>query len=391
MSRVSIYLSSYNHAEHLREAIDSVLGQTFSDYELFIFDDASSDESWSIIKSYADTRIHAIKNGTNRNDKVGMHKVIMEMASGEFIAIHHSDNVWEPEKLQKQVDHLDAHPEIGAVFTNAQIIGVTGEQVKDKSHVFYKIFDQPNRSRYEWLGYFFYRGNALCHPSVLIRKKCYYECSFYRNGFAQIPDLDMWVRLCMKYEIHVMHQELVRYRVRDDEMYSSGNRPETRIRAQFEYLHMLDNYLKIATFQELVRVFPAAKKYYCKTGFDCGYVLGRLALETSEQAYTQLFGLNLLFDAINDPERMKTLNECYGFFHKDFIGLTARYDIFSSELKNSTSMQAILKEQKIKEMTSSRAWKAAMLFRRMRVFLLPPGSRRAQLIRKLLALNKNRV
>jgi glycosyltransferase involved in cell wall biosynthesis len=283
VSKVSIFLSSYNYANYLPDAIDSVLNQTFTDFELFIVDDASTDESWAIIQSYSDSRIRSIRNKTNRNDREGMRKVVFEMATGEFIAVHHSDNVWEPEKLQKQVDFLDANPHFGAVFTNAQIIDENGEPFKDESHFYYKIFDQPDRSRFDWLNFFFYRGNALCHPSILIRKKCYDECGFYRNGLAIYPDFDMWVRLCLKYEIHVIPEKLIRFRVRSDERHISGNRPDTRKRGEFEYLQVLDNYLKIPGFQELVKIFPAAQEYYCEEGCDIGYVLGKVAIETAEQ------------------------------------------------------------------------------------------------------------
>ena len=368
-------MSSYNYAKYLHEAINSVLNQTFSDYELFIQDDASIDESWSIIQSYTDPRISSLRNIMNQNDKEWMRKVVFEMATGEYIAIHHSDNIWEPQKLQKQVDYLDAHPDIGAVFTYAQIIDENGDPFRDESHFYYEIFDQPNRGRHEWLNYFFYHGNALCHPSILIHKKCYDDCGFYRKGLAQIPDFDMWVRLCMKYEIHVIPEKLVRFRVKSDEMSSSGNRPATRIRGQFEYLQVLDSYLNIPTYQELVKIFPGAQKYYRKEGCDIGYVLGRVALETSGQAFTQLFGLNLLFKALNDPKRMKMINERYGFFHKDFIELTANYDIFSIELKG-----------RLHEIASSRAWRAVLLLRRILVFLLPPGSQRARVSRKIISL-----
>ena len=365
MRKVSIFMSSYNYATYLHSAIDSVLDQTFSDYELFILDDASTDDSWSIIQSYTDPRIHSYRNPTNRNDREWMRKVIFEMASGEYIAVHHSDNIWDPQKLQKQVDYLDAHPDIGATFTRVQLIGTAGEELVDKS----KIFEQPNRNRYEWLNYFFYKGNTLCHPSILIRKKCYDECGFYRNGLAQIPDFDMWVRLCMKYEIYILPERLVRYRVQSDQKNISGYRPETRIRSQFEYLQVLDNYLEINTFEELVKIFPNAQKYYHEEGYDIGYILGMLALETSKQPFKQLFGLNLLFKALNDPSRTKRINDLYGFFHKNFTALTTRYDIFSVELNRETS--------------KNRIWKAAKLLHGIRVYFLPPGSQRVRIIRKI--------
>jgi GT2 family glycosyltransferase len=346
--KVSVILTSYNHAQYLRESIDSVLNQAFSDFEFLILDDASEDDSWNIITSYSDPRIQVFRNNSNRGvDFSGRGP----QAVGEYIAIHHSDDVWEPEKLQKQVDFLDAHPEIGAVFTHAQIIGEDGKPLEDKTHFYYKIFDQPNRSRHEWLNFFFYNGNALCHPSVLIRKKCYEDCGGYRKGLIQLPDFDMWIRLCLQYEIHVMQEKLVRFRVQQNEMNASGNRPEVRIRWQFEYLQLLENYLKISTYPELVKIFPEAQKYYRKSGCDLGYVLGRVSLETSGPTFRQLFGLNLLFKAINDPDRKKRIEKLYGFSQKDFFALTAKYDVFSVEVKNYLSSQLAAKEQTIQALT----------------------------------------
>ncbi|MGB7962187.1 MAG: glycosyltransferase family 2 protein, partial [Propionicimonas sp.] len=157
-------MSSYEHERYLRRSIDSVLNQAFSDFELFILDDASTDSSWEIIQTYTDPRIHPLRNPVNRNDKVVMRQVIAESASGEYFAVHHSDNTWQPGKLQAQVDFLETHPQTGAVFTNALAIDENDREITDEKNWFTYIFDQPNRSREEWLNFFFYHGNALCHP-----------------------------------------------------------------------------------------------------------------------------------------------------------------------------------------------------------------------------------
>ena len=355
--KVSVILTSYNHEKFLRESIDGVLNQTFKDYELIICDDASTDHSWDIICSYDDSRIISYRNNINIV-RGNLNKMIEQVAHGEYIAIHHSDDAWEPTKLEKQVHFLDTHPTIGAVFTNAHLIGENGDSLNDSSHFLYNIFDQPNRDRFEWLNTFFYKGNALCHPSVLIRKICYDECGTYRNGFIQDDDFDLWVRVCLKYEIHVIPEKLVRFRILSNEMNVSGNRPETRIRSRYEYFQLLDNFLKIPTYQELVKIFPVAQKYYRQEGFDIGYVLGRVALETTEDEFKQLFGLNLLFKAINDPNRMKKISKLYGFNQKEFFDLAAHYDVFSIELA-----------RQYHEIASSKVWRAALLARRLRLRL----------------------
>jgi glycosyltransferase involved in cell wall biosynthesis len=382
VSKVSIYMPSYNHAKFLCEAIDSVLNQTFSNYELFIVDDASTDQSWSIIQSYKDPRIHSFRNDINRNDKWVMRKVIFEIATGGYIAIINSDDIWEPKKLQKQVDFLDSHPGIGVVFTRAMIIGENGEPFEDKSHFYYNIFDQPNRSRYEWLKYFFYKGNALCHTSILIRKSVYDNCGFYRNAFLQIADYDLWVRVCQKYEIYVIPEKLTRFRVRLNQMNVSGIRLDTRIRHQFEKLQLLDNFSKITKFRELVKIFPNAQKYYREDGSDIGYVLGMLSLNSSRPV-NQLFGLELLFNAINDPVRSKKINSLYGFSKNDFVKLTAKYDVFSIEEKDNLLSQINDLTAQLRVITNSKKWKITIILARISALVAPKTSLRYRILSKL--------
>ncbi len=325
MPGVSIFMSSYNHAKYLSEAVESVLAQTYRDFELIIVDDASTDESWSILQEYKDERIKAIRNEVNRNDKVMMNRVISEMAAGEYIAVHHSDNAWELDKLEKQVAFLDAHPQVGAVFTRVLSIDENGSPLRDRTNFFYSIYDQPNRTRFEWLRHFFYRGNALCHPSVLVRRKCYEECGLYRLGLQKIPDLDMWVRLCQRHEIHVLPEKLTRYRVPAHRGRTSGVSPVSAATYQYELLHVLEHYRKIE-LEDLTRVFPQAVHYAKSVDHDTEYALARVALENANLPVVRFFGLNLLFNALNDPVRSKQLEKLYGFTSREFYALRSKQD-----------------------------------------------------------------
>lgn len=381
--KVSVILTSYNHAKYVKEAIDSVLNQTFSDFELIIWDDASRDESWQIITSYSDVRIRPFRNQVQKRGIWGLNKAISEIAVGEYIAIHHSDDIWEAQKLEKQVMFLDEHPEIGAVFSYAHIVTETGELFRNRAHVYYSIFEQPNRSRYEWLNHFFCHGNALCHPSVLIRRTCYAKDEPYRSGFGLLADLDAWVRLCLKHEIFVLPEKLVRYRVRAESMNASTD-PKTRVRRPFEFLQVLNNYKNITNPEELSKVFPTAEKYTKPEGCDVGFALGMLALELRPYNVTELFGLNLIFEAMNDPGRAKRINDLYGFTSKDFVPLVATHDIFSMELLTGQASQIEKLTIKQAEIINSKAWKLATMLRKMRVLFFPPGSTREKLVRFVL-------
>ena len=124
---VSVILTSYNHAKFLRASIESVLGQTYKDFELIIVDDCSSDESWDIICSYSDDRIRKVRHFYNYGSGV-LKDTINRYARGKYIAVHHSDDVWMLDKLQKQLDFLTRHREYKIVFTNVSVINEEGDE-----------------------------------------------------------------------------------------------------------------------------------------------------------------------------------------------------------------------------------------------------------------------
>jgi glycosyltransferase involved in cell wall biosynthesis len=387
MPRVSVILTSFNHGKYVAEAIISALDQTFDDFELIIWDDASTDNSWDVISQFTDTRIKAFRNAERKRAIWGLSKAISQVVSGQYIAIHHSDDVWEQRKLEQQVGFLDSHSDIGAVFTNALAIGDAGSPLLDERHFYFKVFDQPNRSRHEWLRFFFDGRNALCHPSVLIRQSCYETCGLYRFGFAQLADLEMWIRLCMEYEIHVLPERLVRFRVRDNDANSSGDTPQNRIRVLYEFHKLLQNYRELDSFEDLIRVFPSAAKYYRDEQGDMEFLLAMVALEDTRFTFTQLFGLDLLFEIISDPGRAIAIKRVYGFDYTDFIALTATHDVFGSgdiaklngEVANLNGHIANLNQavtdrdlqisrlvEERDRMLNSRSWKITKPLRRLR-------------------------
>ncbi|WP_159079885.1 glycosyltransferase [Methyloceanibacter sp. wino2] len=346
MTKVSVILSSFNHGAYIRNSIESVLNQSFRDFELVIWDDASKDDSWDIICSYKDPRIQAFRNPETRRGIFGFNKTISEIAQGKYIAIHHSDDVWEHDKLEKQVSFLDTHEKIGAVFSNALAIDERGEPLSDGSHFYSNVFEQENRNRFEWLRAFYLTGNCLCHPSVLMRKTCYDDCGSYRYGLAQLCDFDMWVRVCLKYEIHVLPEQLVKFRVRDGLANASADREDTRIRSLFETYKILDNYRSIGDFDHFCIVFPNAAKYCTKDNFYADYALAMVCLEHDPTGTASIFALDILFDNIADPERADLLSKRFDFDYRNFVVLTGKHDVFSLEAaRKRRQLGALLEER----------------------------------------------
>ena len=327
MARVSVIIPSYNHERYVRECIQSALDQTYQDFEIIITDDGSSDGTVRAIREFDDPRIQLYTHVQNNGACTAANNCIRK-AGGEYIAMLSSDDAWEPAKLEKQVTYLDNHPEIGAVFTKVSFVDEASKLIGPSDYTYYHVFDRRNRSRYAWLNYFFTSGNCLCHPSILIRRTCYDEVGLYDERMANLPDLDMWVRLCLKYDVHILGEKLVRFRVLADRSSASADKPSTHIRAGFEYVQILDHYLAIDDVQTFLQVFPDAQKYGAVEKESIPYFLGRLALDLNYRPW-QLWGLQTLFRSLGRNGMATRLEKEHGFRYTDFYGLTAQYDLFA--------------------------------------------------------------
>ena len=187
----------------------------------------------------------------------------------------------------------------------------------------------------------------------------------------------------MKYEIYVLPEKLVKFRVRDNEANVSGNRPETRIRVAYEFYKLLVQLSEITNFDDLIKVFPSAEKYNRKEETDMDFILAMVALEETPFTFTSLFALDLLFAVISDPVRSANINRLYGFDYKSFIVLTAQHDVFSRE-EVATLWGAVAERdgqiatlnQALAEIESSKAWKLATVIRKIKIWLIPNDSHR---------------
>jgi glycosyltransferase involved in cell wall biosynthesis len=128
MPKVSVIVPSYNHAKFLRETIDCVLAQTFSDWELVIVDDRSSDDSMAILASYTDPRIRVSQNERNSGTYPTLNRCL-DLSTGEYIAVLDSDDLWAPTKLEKQVAALDKNPEASFSYTFGTAVDEEGQPV----------------------------------------------------------------------------------------------------------------------------------------------------------------------------------------------------------------------------------------------------------------------
>ena len=202
--KVTIVMSAYNHAGYITQAIDSILNQTFKNYKFVMADDGSTDDTVEKIMKYEDKidEIHLY----DINSGHGRCRELILNSDTEYTAMMNSDDIWAPDKLEKQVKYMDEHPECGACFTWCNEVDENGIPVE------MQVFHESNRSKEEWMFYFWRKGNCLAHPSVLIRTELYQELCKGNNGvFRQLPDFYMWLQLIQQWEIHIIEEDLVRF------------------------------------------------------------------------------------------------------------------------------------------------------------------------------------
>lgn len=251
---VSVIMATYNHADFVKQTIESVLEQKGVDFEFLIADDGSADRTREVVASINDEKILFFPNEKNRGACAVTNELI-ERATGEFIALINSDDYWfAPDKLAYQVQIMRENPRVGACFGRARFVDKDGRYIDKTSLPSGTIFDQKNRSQGQWLRQFFDRGNCICHPTMLIRKSCYEELGMYNNRLRQLPDFDMWIRLVKRYQIFISDRELINFRILPDENVSSWT-AKNSIRSINEYFLIAESFFENATRDQLIEGF----------------------------------------------------------------------------------------------------------------------------------------
>ena len=204
LPKVSVLIPAYNAMDYLPQTLESVIAQDFSDYEVVIVNDGSSDgiEDWFTGLSEKRVRLISQKN----RGLAGARNTAIAHARGEYLALLDADDLWEPEKLRLQVDILEQNLEVGLVYTWLALVDMDAQPTGR--------FLQSNQEGWVWRD-LIHRNFVGCGSTPLIRRDCFeQEGGFDENLGSYMEDLDMWLRLSLKYEFRVIKQPLVGYRQR---------------------------------------------------------------------------------------------------------------------------------------------------------------------------------
>lgn len=405
---VSVIIPAYNVQQYIARTVNSVLAQTHEHMQIIVVDDASTDGTADVLKSFDDPRIELVLLAQNGNVSNARNEGLTR-ARGDYVAFLDSDDLWKPEKLEKQLDFLEKHPSYGACFTWTDIIDENDalrlpEEDEDVAW-HYRAFRQENRSQAQWLMRLLTEGNCFMCGSALMRTEIVKQVGMQNVSLLQMQDFEYWLRLLSVCPIYVLCEELVSFRRRRVNTSLSANNPKSYIRSRNEEVyictrffdHMSDE-LFSRLFREQFRKPDSAthEELECERAFllEKAYCAPEPALEKLQQL-------------LSSWETAKLLREKYGYSQQDFYTANAGRRYFdrafrhsleeekretSQLLRQKTNELAAVKQEKnslsqaLYQMQNSRRWRTSSKLAVVLRFFIPVNSKRALVCRLLWTL-----
>lgn len=220
---VSIIMPARNEAQYIAGAINSVLEQTYRNWELVVINDGSTDETALIVGCFDDPRIHMISQeprGFGEALNTGL-----RLARGDILARLDADDQTLPSHIEVQVQFLEAHPEVALVGTLA-------------------FYERPDGSRFvparpaadTQIRRYLYRDNPFIHSSVAFRREVIATVGYYNPRYTSDADYDLWVRVAAQFPVAIIQEPLIVYRLRDQSLSRKRKRSDAiRERAKIQY------------------------------------------------------------------------------------------------------------------------------------------------------------
>lgn len=245
--KISVLMAVYNGAVYLREAIDSVLAQTYRDFEFVIVDDGSSDESVRIVRSYADPRIKLHVSARNMGQTTALN-VGLRLCAGEYVARMDGDDICRPDRFARQVSALDADPQLGIVGSAVWIVDGRGRTLD--------FSPQPESDA--TIRFVSLTRNPFHHPTVMIRRRVLTENRLeFDERFQANQDFELWTRLLPVTRAANLSQALLSYRVHGSNISVKRLAEQQRMSIDFCRKRQRDEGVPELSIEILYQIFDA--------------------------------------------------------------------------------------------------------------------------------------
>jgi glycosyltransferase involved in cell wall biosynthesis len=202
-------MPTYDAAEYIEGSLESIISQSFKDFELIIVDDGSTDGTIELIEERDDDRIRLIR----REDARGITSALnrgLEESRGEYVARHDADDWSTPDRFNKQITYLETHPDVALVGTGAYLVDEDGKRITKR-----RVLEDPTVED-------LIDHNEFIHGSVMMRQRPLVDLAGYDERFLTAEDYDLWLRLADQYSVANIDEPLYHFRQHDESIYGSN-------------------------------------------------------------------------------------------------------------------------------------------------------------------------
>lgn len=313
-------IGAYNEERHIRASVESVLAQTFPDFELLVIDDGSTDRTSEILHSIRDPRMRVIRQ-ENHGPSHAYNRAVTE-ARAEIIAAMSGNDECVPTRLERQLAELERQKH-DVLVSWVEFIDESGHP-PPPHHFARDFFNHPHRDRPAMLNWFFYRGNYLNDITMMIRRSVYDQVGFYRPTAFELHDFDLWIRIVGTYEVGMLPEPLVRFRIMAENQNISN--PTRGVRSTFECYQVYRRFFDAIGPELFRRAFHDRLR---KPDFTSliDFELEKSFLYLGHQVeLVRGVGLERLFEQLQDPEILERAHSEYEFGLAELDELTQCID-----------------------------------------------------------------
>lgn len=326
-TKVSVLLLTYNQEKYIKECINSILNQTYQDFEIIINNDCSTDKTLEKINEFDDERIKVITPEYNQGINAALTNLCYQ-ATGEYVVFFAGDDMLKEKHLETTINYLESHPDIDTVYVNVTPIDENGDIRTDLGKDFNKTI---NSSTVNQLHQAFMHGNFAISPGMVVRKTAIEKILPLPYSIVNNQDFKMHIDLMINGSDNcILDDKLVLYRFCRNESNISALGFITEIRESLEFEYVMNSFLKIKDINLLKDIFKVEIE---QTGIQpyedtIPYFIGRMAMLSKKSAKRE-WGYHKIIEFLATKENFDILNKHYGFVYKNLLDL-------AKELKNTT-------------------------------------------------------
>lgn|SRR5690554_122731 len=210
---VSVVIPTFNRADFIREAVESVLAQTYPNFEILVVDDGSTDDTREVLKAYSQEPRLRYFYQENQGQSVARNYALSE-ARGDFVCFLDSDNRWLPHKLEVSLQAFQENPDVSVIYGDIITINEKGEEIS-----------RHNMRRYSGrITPYLFQDNCVSMNTSMTRRQCFSEMGGLEAGRRAADDYELWLRFSARYKFLYISDFLAEYRVMENQISSNKDR-----------------------------------------------------------------------------------------------------------------------------------------------------------------------